>query len=459
MTSLLRLAQLSLAAVLLCTSCPLLAQTDSLSTDTLVPPTWEQQKVAALQAIVQQADSQPFVAGISVRDLTTDKPLFSHNAQKSLRPASTQKLLTAIAALDILGAAHELETRVCYDGTIDSIRLKRPLAATLPADTVAESAPLVPDSAEVVCRILRGNVYVVGGYDPLFSTFDLRQAASAIRQLGIDSIAGQLVGIVSMTDTLRLGSGWCWDDVPSTNCPYLSPLRVNRGLTDDGRTERVSAQPEREVLRLLAQQLRALQVGCDPQSCRIVADRPVPSGALLLYRRAHTLTQVMKEMMKESDNLHAESVFFQLAAHARPLGATSKDAAALVRATAEKAGGAGASLRVADGSGLSLYNYVTAETLTQLLRYAQLRPGLYSALLGSLPVAGVDGTLKRRMTSGPAFGKVFAKTGTVAGVISLAGYAQAANGHLLAFTILCNGAMQAAEARAFQDRLCEALCR
>jgi D-alanyl-D-alanine carboxypeptidase/D-alanyl-D-alanine-endopeptidase (penicillin-binding protein 4) len=167
----------------------------------------------------------------------------------------------------------------------------------------------------------------------------------------------------------------------------------------------------------------------------------------------------MKDMMKESDNLHAESVFFQLAAQARPLRATSNDAAALVRATAEKAGGAGASLRVADGSGLSLYNYVSAETLTQLLRYAQLRPALYSALLGSLPVAGVDGTLKRRMTSGPAYGKVFAKTGTVAGVISLAGYAQAANGHLLAFTILCNGAMQAAEARAFQDRLCEALCR
>ena len=107
-----------------------------------------------------------------------------------------------------------------------------------------------------------------------------------------------------------------------------------------------------------------------------------------------------------------------------------------------------------DGSGLSLYNYVSAELEIAFLRYAYQRDGIFPALYASLPVAGVDGTLKNRMRRSPARGKVRAKTGTLTGVATLAGYVQASNGHWLAFCIMNQGQCKARSARDFQDRVC-----
>jgi D-alanyl-D-alanine carboxypeptidase/D-alanyl-D-alanine-endopeptidase (penicillin-binding protein 4) len=74
-------------------------------------------------------------------------------------------------------------------------------------------------------------------------------------------------------------------------------------------------------------------------------------------------------------------------------------------------------------------------------------------------MAGLDGTLKNRMYPGDAAGRVFAKTGTLTGISSLAGYCTAANGHELAFCIINQGVLRTADGRAFQDRVCLTLCR
>jgi len=124
-----------------------------------------------------------------------------------------------------------------------------------------------------------------------------------------------------------------------------------------------------------------------------------------------------------------------------------------------KAGVTGVQYRIADGSGLSLYNYVTPELMIRLLRYAYLKRDVMAALYPALPVAGVDGTLKKRMTKGFAFENVHAKTGTVSGVSSLAGYCRSANNHLLAFCIINQGVMKNADGRNFQDKVCEAMCK
>ena len=114
---------------------------------------------------------------------------------------------------------------------------------------------------------------------------------------------------------------------------------------------------------------------------------------------------------------------------------------------------------IADGSGLSLYNYVTAEMIVRLLRYAYDNREIYDHLYPALPVAGVDGTLENRMTKGACRGNVHAKTGTVSGVSTLGGYCQAANGHTLCFAILNQGLVKASDGRAFQDQICDAICR
>ena len=200
------------------------------------------------------------------------------------------------------------------------------------------------------------------------------------------------------------------------------------------------------------------------QKCGVAVNAPIttdrlPKDVLLICSRSHRLSEVLEPMMKESDNLYAESMFFQLAATVGKRPATAAHARQVIKTTVTKAGVTGIPYRIADGSGLSLYNYVTPELMVRLLRYAYLKRDIMAALYPALPVAGVDGTLKKRMKGGPAQGNVHAKTGTLSGVSSLAGYCRAANQHLLAFCIINQGIMKNAEGRDFQDKVCEALCR
>jgi D-alanyl-D-alanine carboxypeptidase/D-alanyl-D-alanine-endopeptidase (penicillin-binding protein 4) len=113
---------------------------------------------------------------------------------------------------------------------------------------------------------------------------------------------------------------------------------------------------------------------------------------------------------------------------------------------------------IADGSGLSLYNYVSPELEVAFLRYAYANEDIYQHLIDAMPIAGVDGTLEKRMRSGYAHTNVKAKTGTVTGVSALTGYCTAANGHQLCFSIINMGIRKAAIGRNFQDHFCEALC-
>ena len=107
---------------------------------------------------------------------------------------------------------------------------------------------------------------------------------------------------------------------------------------------------------------------------------------------------------------------------------------------------------------MSLYNYLSAELEVAILRLAYRDEAVFPALYAALPVAGIDGTLRRRMRGGKTQGNVRAKTGTLEGVSTLAGYATAADGHLLAFCILNQGVADKRAAQAFQDRVCELLC-
>ena len=343
--------------------------------------------------------------GLMVYDLSADSILYNYGGRQTLRPASTMKLLTSVTALDLLGSSYDYRTYLYYKGTI--------------ADGV-----------------LTGDVWLVGGMDPLFDDTDMRIMAETLHRVGIDSISGRIVRDVSFKEEALLGEGWCWDD----DNPQLSPLLVSR---------------KDEFADRFKEEL---------QKCGIAVNAPIttdrlPKDVLLICSRSHRLSEVLEPMMKESDNLYAESMFFQLAATVGKRPATAAHARQVIKNTVTKAGVTGIPYRIADGSGLSLYNYVTPELMVRLLRYAYLKRDIMAALYPALPVAGVDGTLKKRMKGGPAQGNVHAKTGTLSGISSLAGYCRAANQHLLAFCIINQGIMKNAEVRDFQDKVCEALCR
>lgn len=341
--------------------------------------------------------------GLYVYDLTADRPIYARGQHQTLRPASCQKLLTAITALDLLG------TDYCY-------------------------TTLIATCGELTDSVLHGNVVLRGGFDPLLSPADLRSLADSLRARGIRRIEGDMVLDRSLKDTLAYGWGWCWDDEEAP----LSPLLC------DGRPDLPTLWPA-----VLAQS----GITCTGR----VRYGTLPSDAQPAGRATHTLDQILLPMLKESDNLCAESLFYQIAAHSGKSYAGRDEAAAAVSSLAARLGFRPSDFLVADGSGLSLYNYTSPRLLVAFLRHAYRNAPILRHLLPALPVAGEDGTLRRRMKYGPARGNVRAKTGTLEGVITLAGYCTAADGHDLCFAVMNQGVRRGADARRFQDRICQAL--
>ena len=387
------------------------AQTDKAVVDTVTTDTaavvlpWPQNVQARLDTLLQDPLLERTQLGLMVYDLTADSVIYAYNAKQTMRPASTMKLLTAVTAIDQLGMNYRYRTALRYTGA-------------------------VKDS------VLTGDLYCVGGMDPMFETKDMNAFVQSVKALGVDTIRGRLVAVTNFKEENLLGEGWCWDD----DNPELSPLLVDR---------------KNEFMSRFMQGLR---------DAGIVVEAPcttgsVPKDALTLSACSHSLKEILEPMLKESDNLYAESMFFQIASLQGVRPAKAAHARQLIKKTLGKAGVSEIPYRIADGSGLSLYNYVTPEILTRLLIYAYRDQRIFMNLYAALPIAGQDGTLKKRMKEPYVSGKVRAKTGTLSGISSLAGYALTPNYHMLAFCIINQGIMKNAEGRGFQDRVCESMCK
>ena len=375
---------------------------------------WPENVKAGLDSLMTDPLLERTQLGLMVYDLSADSTLYRYGSRQTLRPASTMKLLTSITALDVLGSRYDYRTYLYYKGTISN-------------------------------RTLTGDVWLVGGMDPLFDETDMQVFVQTLRRLDVDTIRGRIVTDLSFKEDLEYGEGWCWDD----DNEYLTPLLVSR---------KTGSKPEQNRNKFVDRFVDALLASGAVVDAPRTSDR-LPKDALLICSRSHRLTDVLEPMMKESDNLYAESMFFQIAASLGKRPATAAHARQVIKSTVAMAGVREVPYKIADGSGLSLYNYVTPELMVGMLRYAYLKRDIMAVLYPSLPVAGVDGTLKKRMKGGAAQGNVHAKTGTVTGVSSLAGYCRAANQHLLAFCIINQGVMKNAEGRDFQDKVCELLCR
>lgn len=365
---------------------------------------WQENITARLNGILKSDIVETTQVGLMVWDLTDNKQVYAFNERKHLRPASTMKCVTAITALDRLGCNYNYQTRIFYTGTIDST------------------------------QVLNGDIYCVGGMDPMLSNSDLSAIAHAIKDLGVERINGNLYADLSFKDRDDFGKGWCWDD----KNPRLIPLSMGRKDCFMG------------VLRT---ELRRIGV----EHNGVMSEKIVPNNATLITTRTHSIGEVMHRMMKKSDNFYAESMFYQLAAANNGKWNGAKQARNEVNSLIRKIGLSPSNYNIADGSGLSLYNYVSAELELQLLRYAFSKADIYKTLYNTLPIAGVDGTLRKRMRHTPAANNVRAKTGTVMGVSSLAGYLTASNGHRLCFAIIVNGGMSQSPMRNLQNKICVAL--
>lgn len=413
---------------------------------------------------------------VAVYDLDDDTLLYAHRSAKMCRPASVLKLLTAGVALERLGADYSICTTLGV-------------------------------SADAGCR----NLLLRGEMDPLFSEQDLDAMVAAVED---SSVVDTLFVDCSFMDSIYWGPGWSWDDTPWEFQPYMSPLMLNGGCVDvivkpSGKGEQpvVECKPRSsyysvaneavcydasrgkltimrdwldnsnvirvrgncnavcgERMNMFRSERFFVTVMCEKLAARgvsvgnVVYAAPTDSFSLLHCTRRPIL-EVVDEALKESDNLCAEAMTFHLGALYGHRPVTHKDGTNIIKGFLDFNLNMPAKYEIADGSGLSLYTYISADIMLQMLRRIYANPTVYEAVLRGLPVAGWTGTLKGRMAGTVAERKIHAKTGTVSGICTLAGYAYARNGHTLAFVIFNQGIMSPRLARRWQNKVCELMCR
>jgi D-alanyl-D-alanine carboxypeptidase/D-alanyl-D-alanine-endopeptidase len=426
--------------------------------------------------------------GISIYDLTDGKSLYTYQADKLSRPASTMKLLTTITALSHPDADDPFKTEVWYQGVIEQ-------------DT------------------LKGDLYVVGGYDPEFDDEALDSLVNAVSRFPFSVISGHVYGDVSMKDSIYWGSGWAWDDTPASYQPYLSPLMLNKGLVtvtaspgerghlasldwvpassyytvtnetksrtpaagrfgvsrdwlqngnnivvkgnvEGKRTGMVNIYSSRDFfMHTFLERLQAKGIQCPVNYAFNELQKDSLSVQIALFETA--IQDVINQIMKESDNLNAEALLCRLGAQVTGKKHISdEDGLSVIRKQIKALGEDPDYYKLADGCGLSNYNYISPNLLIAFLKFAYSRTDIFQKLYKALPIGGVDGTLKYRMQRGtPSHKNVHAKTGSFTAINCLAGYLRTTNGHEIAFAIMNQNVLSGAKARAFQDAVCDEVIR
>ncbi len=179
----------------------------------------------------------------------------------------------------------------------------------------------------------------------------------------------------------------------------------------------------------------------------------------MAMHRSDPLPILLKHMLKESDNLYANSILKTLGAYYYKRPGTWQTGTQAMMAILTKYNQVDfTSAVLVDGAGLSRLNVITAAQMLQVLTTVHQKPVIFAALMEALPIAGVDGTLKRRLTEAAYRNNVHAKTGTMSEVSTLSGYLQNRSHQTIAFTILINDINpHPGRYRKIEDTICKIL--
>ena len=446
-----------------------------------------------VDALIQRLAPPEAHVGVSVVRFGTGEVVYAREANKLFTPASLQKLATASAALGLMGATRRFTTRVMSAAPVESGVLKGDLVLKGEGDPMLEAPDLEKLAASLRAQGVRevagdlvgdATVFSPEGRNPAGWAWDDLDAGYGATASGLTLHRNAVT--VSVAAGPRGGDPVKIDITPPTNYLQLrnaartlasgeqgtlgfglerfapgswqEALNVRGGLTAGAaaETEQLAvADPARFTLTVfkeaLGRQGVALRgpprLGAAPANARTIAAHASPP-----------LADVAREMLKDSDNLLAETVLLHLGIKGKGGPGTWEKGLATLRGFLERAGWAADSYRLSDGSGLSRYNAVSPAQLTRLLGYLPSQRLAYPAFLIGLPVAGVDGTLARRLAGPGTRGRLRAKTGTMSGVSGLAGYLETQDGETLGVVVMTTGFVgPATKIRQLQDALVETL--
>lgn len=423
--------------------------------------------------------------GVMVISLADGRIVCGKDAQKLFTPASIHKILTTVVALDKLGGDFRWKTSVYSKEDIKE-------------------------------GILAGDLTLYGHGAPDFNKESVGELVRILKSKGLRKIKGDIVGDESFFKGDKLGDGWTWNDIQWYYGAEASALSFNKNLAKitlkskkpesssdfidvSGETKPIQDIEAVGVKRELGQNKVYVWGYGDDLDARIAVDNSalwsaetfknelekngvevegkarsanwksddkliVGSANELAEVQSRQLKEIVREMNKDSVNLYAELIL-------RTIGKRFGDEAPDENEKVQKLRGddsAGASvvmkwltennistgeIKIHDGSGLSRLNLVTPEAIGRALVFAS-QSRIADDFKHSLPIAGVDGTLRGRL--GKASGKILAKTGSIQYVNSLAGFANS-NDDSYAFVVFCNNATGASDSSIVVDAIAESL--
>lgn len=415
--------------------------------------------------------------GIEIVKLS-DKPggseiVYEHNSHKPLAPASNMKILTTSAALQILGPKFHFRTTLLKHGndlvlwgdgdpTLGDAELMDKLNWSVTAVFEDWAEQLKKRNITSVANVVvDDSLYDMEFLHPRWGKFQFERSGAQVGALNFNA------NMADFHIQARKGSAAAWSTKPSTsyvrvvtdtcvsgrdNIIILARTAGSNDIalrgTVDGSAE-VSVtihDPPMYAGTVLTDVLKASGIQVTGQTIRDRGTRQAYAAAdpktrsqqwqaLCIFETP--LQTVVNRCNKDSMNLYAESLCKRLGAAASTVGGTWAGGTAVTGYFLKQLGVPEREFILDDGCGLSRDNRVTTDAIIRVLLHNFYSPQK-DIFLGSLPVGGVDGTLKKRF-SDSLRGRVFAKTGFIANVSALSGYLQARNGQWYAFSILMNG--------------------
>lgn len=435
---------------------------------------------AALRAMIDSMADAPQFAnahwGILIVDPERGDTLYSRNAGKLFMPASNMKILTSSVGTAQLGMDYRYKTTFAARGAVSG--------GTLAGDLVVigRGDPSVSD-------------HMLGD-----AMIPIRAIADSIARRGIQHIAGRIVASGNAFPDASLGFGWSYDDFEDSYSAPTDELMFNEGFSEihvtggarPGDPPQIVVRPAKSfpVVHVSAttgpdvkrdsagRRANSLTARKDSATWEITLSGQIAPGDTATIEVTHhdadvaylaavkealrekgiaidggasdttarldtltvltspPLSEIMKALMKPSQNQIAEILYRTIALNATGIG-RSDTASAVIGRQLAKWGVDPNEVVIRDGSGLARYDYVSPRTLVRVLDVMRRAP-TFRPYYDAMPIAGVDGTIRNRMKGTAAQGNVHAKTGTLAMARSLSGYVTTANQRMLIFSFLCN---------------------
>ncbi len=354
-----------------------------------------------IESILKKLPSTTKVALLIVKPLTQDT-IFQLNHTRSMIPASNTKLFTTAASLSILGGDFVLSTKI------------------------------LSDDNDLSDSTINGNIYIKGYGNSLFTSSDMDSLVNVIKDMGIKKITGNVIGDDSFFDEIYSRKDWIDDEHANVRLPAISGLVVdrNRRFTYRKRRGRVRryyhniSNPPLFAAEILKRKLKKAQISVSGKALKGITPDDVKS----LAESDITLRHLVKEINKHSDNFLAECLFKTLGAVTSGKQGNSFYSTQAVLGFIEDNGIYSDGTSVVDGSGISRFDQITVGAIVGILEKMYFSLKSYKDFYNSLSIAGIDGTLEKRMRKTKAENSFHGKTGTLNGVSSLSGYLTTKNG-------------------------------